>query len=128
MPDHHSIHRLFWLKLTRDIFSYSFVFWLLLLVMEIIKKGIVSNYLSLPHFALLIGLAALVHLAIRPADTLAEQKPSRFKPWQINTFLSVLAAVLILITVEASAALTILLVLVSTATIWVVMDVVGEKP
>lgn len=55
-------------EIISDGFSIYTVTWCTLFLMELVKPGIVSNYLSLPHASLFIVILGVASLVLRPAD------------------------------------------------------------
>lgn len=115
----HSSKKWFWQKLSFDAFIIFSSTWLFLFVMESLKEGIVSRYLSLPHlaFALIaLGVLAAQFQPFRP-DQLKEKKLSK-KEILVLIVLSVLIAFLIFWLFALSWPLTIVLIFVTVAALW----------
>lgn len=115
-------------KFTRDLFCISTSTWLLLFIMEIIKPGIASNYVSLPHLAVLVFFFAVVALYFQPPRV----SPGRFNLSAIEisilTILSIASAVFLAFTLQATPILTALIIIVTVLALWGGTLVLNEGP
>ena len=105
--------------ITRDLFIIYSVTWVLLFLLESVKPGLVSNYLSLPHLAALLVALGVVALVFQPLVPLGASYALSKRDYLVLIVLSIVAALLIIILVDVGLALTLLLVFVTVATIWV---------
>lgn len=117
--DNESAKKWFIKKFTQDLFLVFAITWAVLFVLENIKSGVVSNYLSLPHMAVLLLIFGIMALWFRsPAQA---EKPARMSKKEIGVLivLSVALAVFLPAIIEASTALTVLLIVVTIVALWV---------
>lgn len=112
--------------ISRDIFVISAVTWIIMFFMEAFKTGVVSNYISLPHFALLVVFFGITALVFQPAMPAAIPGPLSSAEKRGLIVISLLLILLIPLIVEASKALTVLLVFVTVAALWLGTMVLRE--
>ena len=115
--------RWFYRRLANDALLISVITWVFLFVMELVKPGIVSNYLSLTRaaaFVLLLGVCSLT-LGDSAPQTQTEKTVSPFlaTSWPL-TIVSLLAGfVVYLFMPPAPVYLTLLVVSVTVLCVWI---------
>lgn len=114
-------------KFTRDLFLVFAVTWGLMFVMENIKAGIVSNYISLPHLAVLLLVFGIIALSFQPSLRSGSELRLTKKEMVVLAVLSLGLVVLLLVTIEASATLTVLLIFVTLIALWAGTLVLQKK-
>lgn len=117
--DNESAKKWFIEKFTRDLFLISVITWGILFILENIKPGVVSNYLSLPHMAVLLFVFGIVALLFQPAVMNEKLSPLSKKEIVVLVVLSIALIVLLPLIIEASARLTVLLIFVTVVALWV---------
>lgn len=110
----------FWRTVTRDAFTIASTTWLILFVLEFLKPGIATNYVSLTRWAAGLFLLALVHVSLRQSqpDAVASASFSR-KEILALVLVSLVAAAVIASVMPAVNLLTLLVISVTVLTIWI---------
>lgn len=111
------IKKWFWTRVITDLFWIELVLWLVLFSLELIKSGLVSNYLSLPHFAVLLIFHAIWMLAVQPPAVALDPRPFTKKEGVILAIFCVFIGLVITIVTDLSWVLTLCLIFVTLLTI-----------
>lgn len=117
MADYYT-KRWFFQKISMDAFKIFSVTFIVLLLMEIVKNGIVSNYISLPHAAFVLLLLAILSLSLQDnIDLMKEKYFSRIDYIWLGGITLVVCFVIILI-MGQQGILTPIVVFVTILTLW----------
>lgn len=111
-----SVQSWFLRRVISDAAIISVVTWLVLLVMELVKPGIVSFYFSLSNALFVVICLGLAALSMQPPQ--ANDKPYTRQNVLALTVLSIVSVLIILKTVRTDWWLTLLLILVTVGSIW----------
>jgi hypothetical protein len=107
-------------SLTRDAFLIAVSTWLALFVLEFIKPGIASNYVSLTRGAAALFILALVHVSLRqPQDVSTKPSPFTRRDLGALSLVSLLAAAVVASVMPAFDLLTLLVISVTVLAIWI---------
>ena len=113
-----SYKKWFFQRLTLDAFSIFTTTYIVLLVLELVKEGLVSRYISLPHLALILLVLGILVLAQQPP---LKKSPTKLGKKEIVTLslisLAIIAALAVII--QAALPLTILIIFVTVASLWI---------
>lgn len=111
------IKKWFWQRISKDAFLIALITWVVLFVLELVKPGLVSNYLSLQHAAI-----ALLFLGIFTIAVMDNQKSAKLqKTPMLYALLAVISfiTILFIFSLETNSwFLTLILVFASLAAIW----------
>lgn len=119
MSSHPSPKQWFLQKLSSEVFTISAIGWLILFLLETVKNGLVSNYLSLPHLAFLVVVFGIVMLILKPqGEVVPASKPLSNEEIVVLSVLSIVIIFLIPFITDFSSALTILLIFVTVLSLW----------
>ena len=113
-----SYKKWFFQRLALEAFSIFAVTYVVLLILELLKEGIVSRYISLPHAALLLLVLGILALAQQPQKPQAATALSK-KEYVILSLISIGLIVAIPLILQASASLTILIIFVTVVSLWI---------
>lgn len=106
-------------RMIQELFIIFLIGWGILFFMEILKQGIVSNYLSLPHLGLGILFLGIWAFAVQePAPTVEYNEKLSKKSFILLTVVSIILALIIAIITELTAVLTLLIILVTVLSLW----------
>lgn len=115
---HQSPKEWFFQSLARDAFTIYSITWLFLFLLENVKTGVVSNYLSLPHALLPLFFLGVLWMALTPEfeqQAIVEKKPF---PYLMMMILSLITLVVLSFIVDASLVLTALIIFATLAALW----------
>lgn len=110
----------FWHQISRDALSVGVATWLVLILLEIIKPGIASNYLSLTRFALALVLLVFAHMFLRNPQPVAPlPRPFTRRDLSVLVAVSLLAVLLLITFMPRFDLLTLLVISVTVLAIWI---------
>jgi len=113
------------LFITKDLFAFSLIFYLILFILETIFPGFVSNNFNL-NWALGVVVLLGIVFVLSPAEGVSRaRKKSKISDWLISIFLGILGGALIFYQIQLVSTLRIitaaiggmLIVIISLATI-----------
>ena len=108
----------FFRKLSREAFLIFSLTWLLLFLMELVKDGMVSRYVSLPQSALVLLVLAILALSLQPPQV---DQPKRLEMKDVGFLIiaSVVLALVFPVAFDFSGGLTALFIFVTVLTLWI---------
>lgn len=110
-------------RIAQDALTISAATWLILFLMELVKPGIVSNYVSLTRAAAFVLFLAVCSLALGDKTPLVEAPApsSAFwqKPWPLAALSAAAGLVVYLFMPPAPVYLTVLVVSVTVLCVWI---------
>lgn len=115
---HLSPKRWFWKRLTQELFALSFAAWVILLFLELVKAGLVSNYLSLTHTGFIVFLLGFLLLAQQPSVNLQTSLSVSANNQIILSIVSLIIGVSIFFITDLSPTLTLALIFVTVSSLW----------
>lgn len=108
-------------KVFEELFLLSLGFWVILFILELLKNGLVSNYLSLPHLALLIFVFGVISLSLKPLNEMNDKQEeasiSKRKTGVALLLLVLVVSLVIFLVANVSLPLTLLLIFVTVLAI-----------
>ena len=108
----------FFQRLALEAFYVFAATYVVLLILELLKEGIVSRYISLPHAALLLLVLGILALAQQPQKPKVARALTK-KEYIILCLISVALIIIIPLILKASVSLTILLIFVTVVSLWI---------
>jgi hypothetical protein len=117
-------------KMISELFSIFTLGWGILFVLELVKPGVVSNYLSLQHLAIGLIFLGIWALALQqPQSGVSMEGASLSKHERvILTIISLILSIVIMLITQVSFPLTLLLILVTVGTLWAGTIEFSSKP
>lgn len=115
---HETAKQWFLRKFSRDLFVITSVTWVIMFLMEKVKPGIVSNYFSLPHAAILIVVFAIVAMVFQDAKLDIHSKGLSKTDVSVLAVFSVLLIVFEWFLFDISKGLVLLIIIVSLVALW----------
>ncbi|MBI4121712.1 MAG: hypothetical protein HY461_00110 [Parcubacteria group bacterium] len=111
----------FWRVLLRDALLTASITWVVLLILEMLKPGLATNYLSLTKFAACLFILAIIYLSFCQPAMPAATAPRPFARRELAMLgvLSVVAAVVLAALMPGGIVLTGLLISVTVLAIWI---------
>lgn len=105
-------------RLISELFSIFSFGWGTLFLMEVVKPGLVSNYLSLQHLAVALLFLGIWALSLQQPEIKDTSSTLSKRERIILLVLSIILAFVLVIITEVSFPLTLLLILVTVGTLW----------
>lgn len=105
-------------RIVKEAFIISFALWCILFVLELVKPGIVSNYLSLANGLFYLFLFGILTLLLEPTITQLGPKAFGKKDLFWRVICSVLLVITLLLILNASVLLTLFIIFVTLLAFW----------
>jgi len=104
-------------RLAKEAFLIYAITWFILFLLEALKSGIVSHYISLPHAAIPLRFLGVLWLSLLP-DSKQSMKEIDQLPILYLGIVSIVITVVLLFILDAVLPLTILIIFATLAAIW----------
>ncbi len=108
----------FFEQLAKEAFRIFSIAWGVLFFLEILKTGIVSNYLSLSHAALPVMLVGILWLVLLPEQEQVIKEKKKTIPLKTLVLISLVLVFLLFFLLETGFFLTLLIIFATLAGLW----------